>query len=231
MPFPIHLQRRVAAANAKGGAGGKRTISSRTLKRWRADARKGTTALAPKSNGPGAPAWGAPLMKFYRQPQKWSLAKTLRKMAQAGIGPLPSYDQARRFLARVGEVEKNRGRMGARELKPILPFVRRTTDDLWPGDVYTADGHTFDAEAAHPIHGRPFRPEVTLVIVVATRMAVGCSCTLAESGLSVLDAIRHTCPRHGIPALLYSDTRPGTTTLGTALGPPRASGAGSRATI
>ena len=193
--LPDHLQRRVAAANAKGGAGGKRTVSPRTQKRWRADARKGATGLAPKSGGQGVPAWGAPLLKTYRQPQKWSLAKTLRKMAEAGIGPLPSYDQARRFLARVGEVEKNRGRMGPRELKSIRPFVRRTTGHMLPTDCYTADGHTFDAEVAHPIHGKAFRPEVTLVIDIATRLAAGWSCTLAESGLAVLDAIRHACTR------------------------------------
>lgn len=59
------------------------------------------------------------------------------------------------------------------KLKARLGFTRRTTEGMEPGTVYTADGKTFDASVAHPVSGRPFRPEITTVIDVATRRVVG----------------------------------------------------------
>lgn len=109
----------------------------------------------------------------------------------------------------MGKVDVQRGRMGNRELKNIRPFVRRDTSQMWPGDAYTADGHTFDAEIAHRDHGRPFRPEITTVIDIATRKAVGWSVGLAESTWSVLDALRHACIVNGIPAIFYVDNGSG----------------------
>jgi putative transposase len=66
-------------------------------------------------------------------------------------------------------------------MKNIKPFVRRDISQLQPNDVWTADGHTFDAEVQHPMHGRPFRPEITAIIDVATRRIIGWSVGLAES--------------------------------------------------
>lgn len=208
--LPEHLQRLVPQANARKGQGGDRTLSERTLHRWRAAMKSGVTSLAPKDVvREDFPGWAIPLLKLYQQPQKPALAECVSVLRGAGILPEgvtpPSYDQARRFLKKLGEVQRNKGRMFSRELKSLKPFVRRDTSSLLPGDIYTADGHTFDAEVAHPIHGRPFRPEVTLILDVATRLAVGWSVTLAESGLAVLDALRHATTQHGIPALFYVD--------------------------
>jgi len=99
--------------------------------------------------------------------------------------------------------------MGPRELKNIRPFVRRTFDQLQPNDVWSADGHTFDAEVQHPMHGRPFRPEITTIIDIATRMAVGFSVGLAESSLSVLEAISQAAINRGVPAIFYVDNGSG----------------------
>jgi len=93
----------------------------------------------------------------------------------------------------------------------LRPFVRRDTSHMWPGDAYTADGHTFDAEVAHPAHGRPFRPEITTIIDIATRRAVGISVGLAESTWAVLDALRRACEVGGVPAILYVDRGSGYT--------------------
>ncbi|MBW7998374.1 MAG: DDE-type integrase/transposase/recombinase [Candidatus Glassbacteria bacterium] len=212
--LPDHLQRLVPIANAKGGGNGKRTLSSRTIKRWRAAMKEGVSALAPKPTERAAfPPWGMALLKVYRQPQNPSLKASLKVLSKAGSLPegvkAPTYTQARSFLARLGEVYQRRGRMGPRELQSIQPFVRRDTSEMSPGDCYSADGHTFDAEVAHPIHGKPFRPEITLVIDVATRKAVGWSCTLAESALATLDALRHASVREGIPSIFYVDRGPG----------------------
>jgi len=123
--------------------------------------------------------------------------------------PVPSYDMIRRYMRHMGNVERQRGRLGSREIKSVLPFVRRDTSVLWPTDVYLADGHTFDAEVAHPRHGRPFRPEITSVIDAASRRLVGWSIDLAESGLAVLDAIRHAVQTGGVPSIFYVDNGSG----------------------
>lgn len=182
--------------------------SIRTLKRWLS-----AGDLAPKviQKSQKVPAWAPALMKLYGQPQKPSLAwcvEQLPKHLERGI-EAPNYHQASRFLKKLGMVERQRGRMLDREIKTILPFVRRDSAHMWPADCYTADGHTFDAEVAHPKHGRPFRPELTSVLDIATRKCVGWSAGLAESTWAVLDAQRHAVETHGICALWYVDNGSG----------------------
>ncbi|MGO4380344.1 Mu transposase C-terminal domain-containing protein [Pseudoduganella sp. RAF19] len=218
--LPDHLANLVPVANAKAGSSGKRTLSRRTIHRWiadtnqakTADGRRQVNALAPKDahSKVDVPEWAADLLAVYQTPQKPSLAFAVEQIAPAfGIDPTQLYHRARRFLGKMGNVELQRGRMGSRDLSNIKPFIRRDSSVLWPSDVYTADGHTFDAEVAHPAHGRPFRPEMTGVVDVATRKYVGWSVDLAESGLAVLDALRRACEVGGIPALFYVDNGSG----------------------
>lgn len=177
--------------------------SIRTLKRWLA-----SDDLAPKirQQEMQVPAWAKTFLAIYQQPQKPSVESAYRQFcdctAESGR---PSIHQVRRFLDKLGTVTRERGRMGPRELKNIRPFVRRSFDDLLPNDVWTADGHTFDAEVQHPFHGRPFRPEITTFADIATRLATGWSVDLAESGKAVADALRNGVERHGVPALIYVD--------------------------
>lgn len=174
--------------------------SVRTLKRWLS-----APDLAPRR--PVAdmrvPAWAADFLREYRKPQKPGVTEAYEAFAMQWPGV--SIHQVRRFLDKLGEVERNRGRMLPRELKALKPFVRRGTDGLLPGDIYTADGHTFDAEIEHPDHGRPFRPEITGVVDIATRRLVGWSAGLAESTWTVLDAQRHAFTRNGLCAIWYVD--------------------------
>lgn len=210
--LPEHLQRLVPLANAKAGAEGKRTLSRRSLYRWLGDAKGGFAALAPRdAEKLVIPAWAPALMKVRARPQGASLAWCLEQLpAELPAGLLaPSYSAARRFIDKVGAVTRERGRMLPRELKSIRPFVRRSTDHMWPGDCYTADGHTFDAEVAHPAHGKAFRPEITGVLDVATRKCVGWSGGLAESTWAVMDATRNAVEICGIPALFYVDNGSG----------------------
>lgn len=210
--LPAHLQRLVPIANAKAGSEGKRTLSRRSLYRWLGDAKAGFAALAPRdAEKLVIPPWAPALMKLRSRPQGSSLAWCLDHLQgelPAGI-EAPSYSAARRFIDKLGSVEKERGRRLPRELKAIRPFVRRDTSHMLPSDCYTADGHTFDAEVAHPAHGKPFRPELTGVLDVATRRCVGWSAGLAESTWAVMDAMRHAVETCGIPALFYVDNGSG----------------------
>ncbi|MGA1856956.1 Mu transposase C-terminal domain-containing protein [Azospirillum sp. 11R-A] len=203
----------VPVANAKsGGKAGARTLSLRTLYRW-AEAREvagtaGAAALAPREAARPilVQPWAAALLTLYRQPQKPSLAWCLEEMSKRyPTIPAPSYDQARRFVKGLSPIERNRGRMGPLALKALKSYIARDTGTLWPTAAYSADGHTFDAEVQHPIHGRPFRPELTAVIDLKTRKIVGWSAALSENTWGVLDALRNACTSHGVPCIWYVD--------------------------
>lgn len=212
------LSAAVAIANNK--AGQRRTLTRATLYRWlsKFDLTRPNAVdlLAPADAGHArrgnwlrevAAPWADAALKLYQRPQKPSLRwvhDQLPAHLAKGVTP-PSYDTLRRFIGQMGNVAVEQGRMGTREIKAIKPFVRRDTSKLWPGDIYMADGHAFDAEVAHPRHGRPFRPEITTVLDTATRKALGWSTDLAESGLAVLDALRVATQNGGIASVFYVD--------------------------
>ncbi|TCB83728.1 DUF1018 domain-containing protein [Acinetobacter sp. ANC 3791] len=211
------MQEAVTKANAKSGEN--RTISRRSIFDWMKavdDAEQHKIAvisvLAPKQRVTQIPSWASELLRLWGQPQKPTLTVCLEQLPQyldANV-ERPTYAQAYRFLnEKMGKVDVMRGRMGKRELKNIQPFIRRDTSLLLPTDVYTADGHCFDAEVAHPMHGKPFRPEITSIIDVATRRLVGWSVSLSESSWCVLDAIRMSATECGIPAIFYVDNGSG----------------------
>jgi len=210
--LPEQLQRLVNVANAKAGKSGTRTLSRTSIYLWMREAKQGFSALAPKVHQPVKfKGWEAPLINLYGRPQKPSLKKCLEELP--ALLPenvsAPSYWAAQRFLDKMSKLDLAKGRMLPRELKSVRAFVRRDTSQMWPGDAYTADGHTFDAEVAHPRHGKPFRPEITSVIDIATRKSVGWSVDLAESTWAVLDALRCSVEQCGIPSIFYVDNGSG----------------------
>ena len=209
--LPAELQAQIPLALARGDA----ALSARTLNRWLEGRAKGLSLLVPRARerGQRVPPWAHALLKAWQQPQKPALTWALARLTEPGALPEgvepPSESAARRFLAKLHAVDRQRGRMGPRELKNIRPYRQRDASGLWPAEIYSMDGHTFDAEVAHPFHGRPFRPEITTAIDIATRKLVGWSVTLAESSLAVLDALRHSVEGCGIPAILYVDNGSG----------------------
>ncbi|MEP9372589.1 Mu transposase C-terminal domain-containing protein [Mesorhizobium sp. KR1-2] len=208
------LQALIPIANAKSGKEGKRTISRRSLFRWKAETVKaGIAALAPREAviQQEVPAWAPALMKLYRVPTQRPLAAIMEDLPAAlpaGV-PVPSYSAARRFLKSVSVVDRERGRHGPNGLLKFKAFRRRSTDDLMPFEIVSSDGHCFKADVAHPIHGRPFRPEVCAVIDLATRYVSGWSAGLAESAHVVMDAIRSSVEAHGQFGGFYTDNGSG----------------------
>lgn len=201
------------AANIRKGSG--RTLSYGGIIKWWMTWQKSggnPLSLAPRdTENYSIPPWADLLMQCWGRPQKPCLTDVLddlRVILPLGI-TMPSYHQARAWLAKIGVVDKHRGRKSGNELKSLRPCRRRDTSHMYPGDAYTADGHCYDSEVAHPYHGRPFRPEITPIIDIATRRIVGWSCDLAESGLAVLDALRMACETFGPPAIFYTDNGSG----------------------
>lgn len=190
-------------------------LSRRSLYRWCTDyANGGEAALLPGSRPKApVPAWAADFFKHYAKPQKPMLTDAYSdfydEMAARGMADIPSIHMCRRIVAKMSLPEREAGRATGNALLKLRPHKRRSTVELWPTDVYTADGTTFDAEILHPYHGQPFKPELTAVLDVATRRCVGLSISLAETALTVLDALRMGACFGGIPALFYSDNGPG----------------------
>lgn len=211
--LPAHIQALVSVANAR--AIDDETLSERTLFRWRSLRKKGVTALAPKDKPPEVPLWAPYFLKTYRKPGKPSVADVLEDLPEI-LPPgmdMPSSSQCYRLLTRMSAVDRERGRKTGNDLRAIMPFRRRGTENLLPLDVVTTDGHSFKAKVAHPSHGKPFKPEVCAVVDVATRRALGWSAGLSESASTVADALRHAIQQAGIPAMLYADPGSGNTAL------------------
>ncbi|MCQ4142808.1 Mu transposase C-terminal domain-containing protein [Vogesella sp. AC12] len=206
-------------AEDKRGRKGSDLPSVRTIKRWFAQRGDGQLAPKVKQTEFAIPWWARDFLGYWQQPQKPSVDLAYKLFCQDMASRqldvpelsriLPSVHAVRRFLNKLGTVSRERGRLGGREIKTLLPFVRRDFDELLPNDVWSADGHCFDAEVQHPITGRPFRPEVTSIVDIATRRVVGWSIDMAESGTAVLDALRMGCEQAGMAAIFYVDNGSG----------------------
>lgn len=197
----------IRKANAKTGGNAK--LSRASLFNWYKQrdtaGLKGLMPTPAKDEQIVAPEWFDAFARVYFRPQKPSLMSCIEMLEEAMPGFAPSYRQAKFYLEKIGKLLANKGRVGAREGKAFRAYVSRDVSHLWPGAIYCADGHTFDAEIAHPIHGKPFRPEITTIIDVYTRKAVGFSLNVVESTVSVMDSLIHAVTTNGIPDIFYVD--------------------------
>lgn len=199
------------ACDKRGGSSGLPSV--RTVKRWFTQRERNT--LLPQISSPDMkmPPWLPLFMQYYGRPSKPSAQDAYRLFLPALAANMPdvkppSMHQVYRALDKIGKVTREIGRMGDREIKNIKPHKARKFWHLKPAAVYTADGHTFDAEVLNPLSGRPFRPEITTVVDVGTRRCMGWSVGLAESALTVLEALSHAS-RSAIGAVWYVDNGSG----------------------
>lgn len=198
-------------ANARRGKTNTRLASRASLYRWMEKRSDAAGATAPKARAPALPpAWFAPLLRLYQvELRNSSLAACLREWPQYFPGiEKPALRTAQRHISELPPEVRYWGRRGRNALRAIQPFVRRSTDGLWPMDVVTVDGHLFKAYTKNPMNSRlRIRPEITTYLDVATRRAVGHSCWLAESQVAIWAALRDMVlnPECGVPAIHYSD--------------------------
>lgn len=205
-----YLNERAIRANDRKT--GDRSLSERTLKRWLADYRnKGEVSLAParRRKDTKTPDWAADFLRCYQRPTKPSVEASYAEYVAKCQGERPSIHQVRRFLNKLSIEAREIGRYSPQEAKAHKVFNRRSTLNMLPGEVYTADGHKFDAEVLNPRTGKPYRPEITTVLDVATRRVLGVSVSEAESAIGVLDALRDAVQRGGMFVLFYADNGSG----------------------
>lgn len=217
---------RVALAKTRKGLVG---VGQRKLHQWCIDADHCETGadrlrlLAPQKQGqpviePIKIAWLPDFMAVYRNTNGMNVAEAYRIFAVSygakhGVDAVPHIDAVRRALAKVPAVLRERGRMTGSYLKQLLTYVRRDWNTSWfvNNDVWVGDGHSLKLKVAHPEHGRPFTPELTVIMDAPSRFIVGWSLSYSESTLAVADALRHAMVNYGIPAIYYSDNGSGQT--------------------
>lgn len=218
----------VAVANAKKGKA--RALSAITLKRWMAEYNKAENAaerlllLAPGKREEMKVeeiSWLADFLAQYRQANGRPMTEAYedfvaewnRRHAEEPymLQIVPSYDAIRRVMKKLPEVQKQKGRVTGSEYRQLEGFTRRDWSKMPVNYVWIGDGHGMKLKCAHPIHGRPFSPEVTFVIDGGTRFIVGWSMDLAENVFAVAGAIQHGIRNHGKPFIYYSDNGSGET--------------------
>lgn len=214
----------VSKANSKNGNNCGRVLSPRTLNQWVIDYHKCKTAeerlraLAPGQRQADKVEniwWMSWFMGIYRQTNGISVVDAYRILEaewvtryaddEAYLNMLPSLDQVRRALAKLPLHIREFGRLTGSKYKGLLPYVERDWSLFKANDIWIGDGHSLKMKVAHPIHGRPFTPELTMIIDGASRKIVGWSLALSESAFAVLDALRHAISQHGLPCIYYSD--------------------------
>lgn len=222
------LESLVITANARKGK--ERTLSAITLKRWIAAFNKAQNAaerlllLAPGKRDEIKPeeiSWLPEFLAQYRQANGRPMSEAYedfvadwqRRYADEPymLEVMPSYDVVRYAMKKLPEVVKQKGRVTGSEYRQLEGFTRRDWTAMPVNYVWIGDGHGMKLKCAHPVHGRPFSPEVTFVIDGGTRFVVGWSLDLAENVFAVAGAIQHGIRNHGKPFLYYSDNGSGET--------------------
>ena len=200
---------------------GKTGVGKRALHQWCIAADKCSTpterlaALAPQKQGqpkiaPTQMEWLPDYMAVFRNTNGVGMAEAYRTFEKAyaakhGVDAVPHYDAVRRALDKMPKFIREAGRLTGAKMKALKTYQKRDWSGLVNNDVWTGDGHSLKMKVAHPEHGQPFTPELTLIMDTASRYIVGWSLAYSENQLAVGDALRHAMVNHGIPAIYYSD--------------------------
>ena len=146
-----------------------------------------------------------PGKEIARKPHNSGILKELAEHPEN----VPSVHAVRRWLDKIPEKERMHGRATGNAFRKFCAYKRRSTENMLPVEGFTGDGTTLDAMFYHPYQKRAFKPEITLILDIATRKCVGSSVDTSENGLTVLDALRAACVSYGIPQFFYTDNGPG----------------------
>lgn len=198
---------------ANDRSGGSFMVSARTVQRWfSARDKAGITALAPaltKEEEPVSEEFKA-FLTFYAKPGKLAASEALKDYKKENPDSTLTVEQVRYTLKhKLNDIERNVGREGLLTLRSRMAYISRSTENLFPTTIYTADGKTFDAEVEHPYTKKAFKPEITSILDVATRRCVGFAIAFKENVMAVTEALRNSCCYAGIPAIFYTDRGPG----------------------
>ncbi|STU35513.1 Mu transposase, C-terminal [Klebsiella pneumoniae] len=227
--LPPALQKAADKANARKGST-RRGVGKSSLQQWLSDymaadnASERLATLAPgkiQVKQPETIGWLPDFLAIYRDPRGFNISEAYRRFekwwAQEFAGQedvleaMPSMDAVRRAMKKLPVVVSQKYRVTGSAWRSLNPFIRRDWEQVPVNGVWVGDGHNMKLDVLHPIHGRPFSPEITMVIDARTRFIVGWSLALSENVIAVADAIRHGVQHHGLFGIYYSDNGPGQT--------------------
>ncbi|MEN3258483.1 Mu transposase C-terminal domain-containing protein [Sodalis endosymbiont of Spalangia cameroni] len=228
--LPEALQRAATLANAKKGRT-RQGVGKSSLQEWVSlylSAERPQERLAilapgqPKKQRPEDMTWfyalfwphyarpcGPTVLEAYRAFQADWQGKYHDQPAM--LAARPTYDKVNRMVKRVAPNRRVKGRVTGSALKAYQVYQQRDWAQMPVNGCWIADGKSLNMKVAHPIHGRPFTPELTLVLDGRTRYLVGWSLSLAENAIAVADAWRYAIQHHGKPLFAYSDNGGGET--------------------
>jgi putative transposase len=210
-------------ANARKGST-RKGVGKSSLQHWLSDYLASLTPgeklaiMAPgkiKAKAVESYPWMPQFLQHWRDPNQPSVTMAyeafVREWSELYAGnelmmaQLPSVDTVRYALKKIPKAERMRGRVTGSAMQSLLPFVRRDWSQLPVNGVWIGDGHGMKLEVLHPETGKPFKPEITLVIDGRTRVVMGWSLAMSESHIAVGDAIRNAISNYGVPLIYYSD--------------------------
>lgn len=167
-----------AATMLAGSAKAGRNAPSRSaICEWCALYREGgVSALLPDHKGRivEAAGWWGPALEYFNNPSKPDMSAVYRQLVEVDHFAV-SYDQVRGYLTGVPAMlgRNSPARIGKKLYKLTeKAFIRRSTANALPGDVYVADGYRVDKYLAHPVTGDIWRPELTVAMDMRSRMPV-----------------------------------------------------------
>ncbi|WP_272537046.1 MULTISPECIES: Mu transposase C-terminal domain-containing protein [unclassified Providencia] len=221
--LPQTLQQAADNANARKGTT-RRGVSVRSLQEWvtlyqstnNGDER--LALLAPghhKETRPEQVSWLPMFLSHYRNVNGPSLMAAYRTFTEEWqehyadqptmLDVMPSYYAVRRVMDKLPKRERARGRVTGSAARALETYQKRDWSQMPVNGCWISDGKSMNMKVAHPIHGRPFTPELTLVLDGRTRFLVGWSLDLSENVIAVASAYRHGMKYHGKPLFTYSD--------------------------
>jgi len=159
------------------------------------------------------PAWWGPALEYYNAPSKPEMSVVHRLLTEVDKHAC-TYEQVRGYLSSVpamlgrnspARIGKNLYRLTEKQ------YIRRCTDNAFPGDVYVADGYCADILLANPRDGHwPWRPELTCSIDLRSRVPVGWRADEHEGTVAVQNMWAEAFARwNHVPLFLYVDNGSG----------------------
>jgi putative transposase len=209
--LPIFVATQLSLVTRKG----RLTPGRNTFYEWLgAYEEEGRVGLLPEHKGRvvESPAWYGPAIEYFNAPSKPDIAAVHRRLVEVD-GHACSYDQVRHYL---NSVPAQLGRHSPARLGKNLyrltekQFIRRSTENALPGDVYVADGYRADVYLAHPVTGDLFRPELTVSMDMRSRVIVGWRADEHEGTIAVQNMWAEAFARwNHVPPMLYVDNGSG----------------------
>ena len=164
------------------------------------------------SRGSKESSWWGPALEYFNNPSKPDMSAVFRQLVEVD-GFAVTYEQVRGYLNAVPAMvgRHSPARLGKNLYKLTeKAYVRRSTQNALPGDVYVADGYRADVYLAHPVTGDLFRPELTVSMDMRSRFIVGWRMDEHEGTVAVQNMWAETFTRWGhCPPFLYVDNGSG----------------------